>query len=69
MSPLVRSSALDGLTDIMLALPDVYVQVRWYCFASWLWVGCGWELKKLDVLTLHASSFNPVRASGGKMDE
>lgn len=28
VSPLVRSAALDGLTVIMLALPEVYVQVR-----------------------------------------
>ena len=33
VSPLVRSSALDGLTVIMLALPEVYVQVRCLPFA------------------------------------
>lgn len=28
VSVVVRSAALDGLSKIMLALPDIYVQVR-----------------------------------------
>eukprot|EP00904_Undaria_pinnatifida_P012617 jgi/Undpi1/8486/HiC_scaffold_25.g10953.m1 len=35
VSPLVRSSALDGLTDIMLALPDVYVQDKLLRYLGW----------------------------------